>query len=123
MAQPDPKPEPRIVDGPLLALLHHEWVECALALDVAPFCSGGIIDGRSLHHVHNKPRDDVRANLVMLCGDGTRGCHGAIEKEDEETRRLLGRHIRLHRPDTFAYLTTKLGGAIQADEWLRRYLA
>lgn len=103
--------------------MHREWLECVLALDGAPRCTGGLIDGRSLHHIHKHPRDDVRANLVMLCGDGARGCHGAIEEHEPETCCLLGRHLRIHRPDVFLYLTHKLGNSIAADEWLRRYLA
>lgn len=117
----DPKPAARARDPELLRALHVEWRECALADLDLPACLGA--SPRSLHHVHRHPRDDVRANLVMLCGSGTTGCHGAIEHADEETRRALGRHIRIHRPDTFGYLREKLGGPIQADEWLRRYLA
>jgi hypothetical protein len=120
---PDPPPPPRVKDPELMEALHREWLECALVMTDAPRCIGGLIDGRSLHHIHRHPRDDVRANLVMLCGDGVRGCHGAITENEPETCRLLGRHIREQRPDTFAYLTQKLRGSIQADEWLRRYLA
>jgi hypothetical protein len=112
----------RIRDPELLARLHLEWQECALAMTPPPECLGGATD-RSLHHVHKHPRDDVRANLVMLCGDGTRGCHGAITNEEKIARHALGRYIRVHRPDTFAYLTEKLSSTIAADEWLTRRLA
>jgi hypothetical protein len=71
--------------------------------------------------VHKHARDDVEANLVMVCGDGTRGCHGAIEANDPVTLRLLGEHILDRRPDTIAYLQQKLG-VPQADAWLERRL-
>lgn len=118
--QSDPKPPARIRDGALMALLHHEWRECALTEYGLPACLG--MSPRSLHHIHRHPRDDVRANLVMLCGSGTTGCHGAIEHADPETRLALGGYLRVRRPDTVAYLRAKLGGELAADEWLGRYL-
>lgn len=109
----DPKPPARVKNGPLLALLHHEWREC--------FLCDAINVRLSLHHVHKHPRDDLRSNLVMLCGSGTTGCHGEIEHAAPGARARLVREIRVRRPDVFAYLRTKLGGAIAADEWLRSY--
>lgn len=61
----------------------------------------------------------------MLCGDGTTGCHGAIEAADPAARAALGKYLRIHRPDVFTYLAEKMrreGGAIAASEWLRRNL-
>lgn len=76
----------------------------------------------SLHHVHNKPRDDVQANLVMLCGDGTVGHHGLVTAHDYATCRALGIYLVLHRLDTLEYLGAKLGGPVGASEWLRSQL-
>lgn len=109
----DPKPPARVKDGPLLALLHHEWTEC--------FLCGAINVRLSLHHVHKHPRDDLRSNLLMLCGSGTTGCHGDIEHARGDSRARLVRRIRVFRPDVFDYLRTKLRSAIAADEWLRSY--
>ena len=96
-----------------MAQLHREWRECALC---------GTTRGRlSLHHVSKHPRSDVRANCVMLCGDGVQGEHGLVEAHDEATLRLLGEHIRVYRPDTIDYLVDKLGD-VQARAWLRRNL-
>lgn len=118
--KPDPRPAPRIRDRELLARLHLAWGECALAEYDLPGCLG--TSPRSLHHIHRHPRDDVRPNLVMLCGSGTTGCHGAIEHADPETRLALGGYLRIRRPDTIAYLRAKLGGELAADAWLSRYL-
>lgn len=76
----------------------------------------------SLHHIHKHPRDDLRANLVMLCGDGVQGCHGQIELGNRETKRSLAEYIANERRDTFLYLQDKLGGREQAIEWVRTQL-
>lgn len=109
---PDPRPRARVKDKEILRVLHVIWKECAIC---------GLTYPLSLHHVHKHPRDDVRGNLVMLCGDGTSGCHGLIEAHDKETMRRLGEHIMRSRPDTIVYLNEKLG-TIAAGEWMRRYL-
>jgi 5-methylcytosine-specific restriction endonuclease McrA len=111
----DPRPSKRIKDPALLRRLHLRWNCCALCGETQTYA------GLSLHHVHKHARDDVEANLVMVCGDGTRGCHGAIEANDPVTLRLLGEHILDRRPDTIAYLQQKLG-VPQADAWLERRL-
>src|SRR5438132_1162605 len=74
----------------------------------------------SLHHIHKRPRDDVRANLVWLCGDGTRGHHGKIEAHDPESKRRLGAHVLLYRQDTVMYLSEKLGGFRALLEYAKR---
>jgi hypothetical protein len=77
-------------DPVLLSILHRDWRECALC---------GQHRGRlSLHHISKHPRDDVEANLVMLCGSGTTGCHGEIE----------------------AGLTKKFEGRDRAAAWITR---
>lgn len=112
--RPDPKPQPRVRDFALLHRLHYTDRVCALADDTCePFLS--------LHHIHRHPRDDVAGNLVMLCGDGTRGHHGRVEGRDCRTIALLGHHLRYERPDFLEYLTAKLG-AVGANEWMARYL-
>lgn len=109
----DPKPKPRERDPRLLRTLHRQRRECALC---------GATGRLSLHHVHRHPRDDVHGNLVMLCGSGTTGCHGAVEEGDRATLEALYWHIEAERPDTLAYLAAKLGGEERADAWLRRYV-
>ncbi len=108
----DPKPEPRVRDPELLRSLHRRWSECALC---------GTTRGRlSLHHVLKRPRDDMEGNLVMLCGDGTTGCHGKVEAHDTETLRLLRDHIEWCRADTIDYLDWRLGSLDRAADWLDR---
>jgi hypothetical protein len=77
--------------------LHLRWRTCALADDTC-------VPYLSLHHVRKHPRDDVEANLVMLCGSGTTGHHGLIEAHDADTKRRLNEYLLIHRPDTCAYL-------------------
>ena len=121
----DPKTPARVRDDTLYPLLHYRWRECALRQELHPktaYGPPGIVWSLSLHHVHKHPRDDVEAALVMVCGHGTVGCHFRLENADMEARAALVRHIRIFRPDTFAYLTAKLGSAIRADEWLRSHM-
>lgn len=91
--------------------LHLKWHTCA--------CCGIAGVRMSIHHIFS--RDDVEANLVMLCGDGTNGCHGLITAEDEETRARLGIHIALHRFDTLNFIRAKLG-LERGNAWLERRL-
>lgn len=113
----DPKPPKVIKDQELLRQLHLEWQECFICM-ATRYQFGRL----SLHHIHKHPRDDVRGNLVMLCGDGVSGCHGKIEEGDPVTRGLFGLYLVNQRPDTMEYLAGKLGGEEQAKAWMRRYL-
>ena len=100
----------RIRDPGLLIELHLRWRECALC---------GATEPLSLHHIANKPRDDVEANLVMVCGSGTTGCHGLIEARDPLVRWSLALHVHDSRPDTTGYLAERYP-VEGAHAWLRR---
>lgn len=114
---PDPRPPRRVRDPDLLRDLHVRWRgACALMDDTC-------VEHRySLHHVHKHPRDDVEANLVMLCGDGTTGHHGRIEAHDHAACQALGVHLIEERLDTLEYLGEKLGGLLPVAEWFRTQL-
>lgn len=112
MSRPDPRPARRVRDPGLMRGLHRLWRECALCEE-----RHGPL---SLHHIHKHPRDDLMANLVLLCGSGTTGCHGKVEAADRETCQQLGYRI-LERADTMAYLELKLGGETQARAFVERY--
>lgn len=116
--EPDLKRGRRIIDKPLLARLHREWTHCV----ICGSSGWGVIGGLSLHHLLNKPRDDVEANLVMLCGSGTTGCHGRVEDHDHETCARLAVYLVCHRLDSMAYLGEQLGGVVAVREWLLRRL-
>jgi hypothetical protein len=103
----------------LLRRLHLTWTDCAIG---AEFPDTDCHWLRSLHHIHRHPRDDVQGNLIMLCGDGTRGHHGLVEARDPRTIKRLGYLVRFERPDTLRYLTAKLGDAEKVNAWLTRYL-
>lgn len=68
--------------------LHHQVVHgknCTLCNEWA----------RTMHHL--VPRslggEDVLENVVPVCGDGTRGCHGLLEANDPEARRALRKKL------------------------------
>lgn len=108
----DPKPTPRVRDKELLRELHLRWLECVICGSTSPL---------SLHHVNKHPRDDLEANLVMLCGSGTTGCHGLIEAADPITCWSLAYYIHDNRQDILMYLEWRFpqeGG----QAWLRRVL-
>lgn len=127
IVNPDPKPIGRIRDRDLLRLLHLEWRECALCgstgvtQEGVPNPGGLRWIGLSLHHIVKHPRDDVRGNLICLCGDGVSGHHGLIEAHDPETLKALGSFILKARGDTIAYLYERLG-ASAAQEFMRKSL-
>jgi hypothetical protein len=110
----DPKAPPRVRDPELMRRLHEEVTECEVTGGRWPL---------SLHHICRHPRDDLRANLVMVQGDGTIGFHGQLEARNPEALALLGKHIVEERPDTLAYLEWRFWKPGQAAAWLeRRYL-
>ena len=92
----DFKAERRVRDAPLLSGMHRMIHECEV--------TGERRNGLSVHHINRHPRDDVRGNLVMVDGDGTRGFHGLLEARDHAALRLLGEYIVAERPDTLEYL-------------------
>jgi hypothetical protein len=68
----------------------------------------------SRHHIvpRSSGGDDVEPNIVPLCGDGVRGCHGAVEAWDREARAKLRESLR---PEEVAYVIERKGEA-----WLDR---
>lgn len=123
----DPKPLARVKDTDAVRRARLRWDACAA-------CGG---DAGSAHHVVPKGErgDDVEANLLMLCGHGTAGCHGAEhgnpyvkvigifqERRDAAwVHRRIGLTILHDRPDTIAYVLSKMGSERGADYLRRRY--
>lgn len=130
---PDPKSAARVVDPAALRAARLAGDECAAC---------GRPPG-SVHHVipRSEGGDDVPANLVLLCGSGTTGCHGAwhgnpyaiarrevvivgstMERRNAEwVAQRIGHHIAAARPDTIAYVIEKLGPDPGSSYLLRRY--
>lgn len=106
----DTKPDRRIKDPEIFGVLRLRWKECVLCGAVLPV---------SLHHIYN--RDDIEENLVMLCGDGVSGCHGAITLNDPVKLAELGWYLLHHRPDTLRWLELAADPE-GAEQWIRRRL-
>jgi hypothetical protein len=113
----DPKPPRRVHDLELLRELHVLW-RGSCALEEYGDCEPHY----SLHHILNKPRDDVRANLAMTCGSGTTGHHGRLTHNDVVTCQRFAAYLIRDRLDTMAYLGERLGGLLAVQEWLRSRL-
>ena len=127
---PDPKSPPRIVDREARRRARLRAEPCAAC--------GGVPS--NVHHVIQKSApyfgDDVPGNLLLLCGSGTSGCHGAhhgnpyevgsryeatgvgrfvdrgprFERRDREwVNRRIGETIKCCRPDVIEYVLAKLG--------------
>ena len=118
--QTDFKRPPVVRDPQLLRELHKRWRECAMAStnEEGERCEPIL----SLHHIHAHPRDDVEANLIMLCGSGTTGHHGAVQHREKWARDALRAILRASRPDFIEYLTWRLRTPERAAEWLDRVL-
>lgn len=117
---PDPKPSQRRIVDPkavLRAKVKH------------PHCAACGTYGGDAHHVLSRARggDDVEANIVVLCGSGASGDHGAfhgnphvvdgVRRDAAWVKHRVGAHIAEWRPDVLAYLAEKLGQE-QADRFL-----
>lgn len=120
---PDPKPMSRHRDQERLDAMRPPYAQC-------PLCNSRFdrYPGCTRHHVIKKSQggDDWRANIVWLCGDGTRGCHGLIEAGDRSTRRRLRLYLERERPETIRYVVRKISTRNRAPlsagvEWLDRH--
>lgn len=112
--EPDPRPRQRVRDPELMATLAAESRECCLATYADDEC----VTGLSRHHIHKHPRDDVRANIAIVCGDGTRGHHGKLEAHDHVTEETFAAYLLTERADTLNYLATFPGGWQGVLVWL-----
>lgn len=109
MNPPDPRPRRRrVLDRPaytrlVRALLWRER-ECELC---------GKRKAESAHHAVSRKQggDDIIENLVALCGDGVRLCHGEVEASRSARSRLRPKL----RPEVVAYIIERKGEA-----WLDR---
>jgi hypothetical protein len=105
----DPKPAKRIVATP------QEWAEIRREKLTGWPCRLCDKPAETLHHLVSKSLrgDDVPANVVPVCGDGTRGCHGLLEAHDPWACSLLGHRLTKRERD---YVTGKKPGYLE-----RRY--
>lgn len=122
-ARPDPKPPSRYRDQERLDEMRPPYPRC-------PLCGSSFdrYPGRTRHHVIPKSQggDDFRSNIVWICGDGTRGCHGLIEAGDRSTRVRLRLYLERERPDVINYVTRRIAARNRAPltaglEWLDRF--
>jgi len=107
----DFRPRPRLRDPDIFRVLHAEGGTCGIC---------GKSYGLELHHVLSRQAergDDMRANLVFLCGDH----HRRVTANDEAALIALGWYIRNHRWDVIDYVESKLGSE-QAADWFQRRL-
>lgn len=125
VAEPDPKPAPRIKDS-------QASVRKLLADPACRACGTRAIN---CHHLLGKGQrgDDVVENLIPLCGSGSEGCHGAlhgnpysvmlrgtVERRDAAWVRLrIGTNLRM--PE-WQYLVGKLGGEPACEHVRSNYI-
>lgn len=58
----------------------------------------------------------------MLCGDGVRGHHGAITRNERRACQRLAAYLIRYRLDTLEHLGWRLGGLLAVQEWFRSQL-
>jgi hypothetical protein len=133
VAAADPKQGKRIIDPDALRRARARGDECAA-------CGR---PGTNAHHVLQRGAphfgDDVLENLILFCGSGTVGCHGAwhgspyvhvtrgrIVREERRDRdwvaKRSGQFLLRQRPDTIAYVIEKLGLLAACSFLEREYL-
>lgn len=73
----------------------------------------------SLHHIvpRSQGGDDLKENLVAVCGDGTSGHHGLLEAHDGETSRAFAAALQRYDGAAYAYAIETLGEL----RYLQRY--
>lgn len=97
---PDPKPEARIV------ATRQQWQRMREAKLYGKRCRCCEHRAATLHHLVPKSLggDDVLPNLIPLCGDGTLGCHGAVEASRLWARERVRRSLT---DDELEYVVAK----------------
>lgn len=112
--EPDPRPPRRRKDAKARR-------EAALAANECAACGRSDLP-LSQHHIlygadgrHDDPR-----NLLPLCGDGVRGCHGLAHHMDPNTLGRIGRAIAAS-PGRIAFVKERLGAERGLDYLRRRY--
>ena len=105
----DPKPVPRHKASA------REWREIREQLGPHPCVHCGEARDVSLHHAVPKSQggDDLLWNMVPLCGDGVRGCHGLLETHGDGWERVANsvRQYVCSNTSRWAYVLGKLGEA------------
>lgn len=98
--QPDFKPEPRYRAS------KEEWKRIREVKLDGKRCRICPQPAESLHHLVGRDLggDDAIRNLVELCGDGTRGCHGMVQVLDRVTCAQLRARLG---PSEVAYVVSK----------------
>lgn len=120
----DPKPEQRIFDPSAGYDKLRREQRCRLCGE--RFYKGM---GLSRHHLIPKSQggDDLEANIIPLCGDGTRGCHGQVEafpearwllrsKLSDEERRYAIRKVGRARFDRRYPMKRPAGRRLRSSE-------
>lgn len=95
-------------------LRRHDWKSLWRTVVWNHDCRLCVERAETAHHLvpRNDGGDDVAENLMELCGDYTRGCHGDIEHWSTDTRRKVREHMT---GAEIEYVTKKKG-----DAWLQR---
>jgi len=93
VSTPDPKPAKRIKDPRAVHDVVVKYARCQLCGrrgSVYRIGSKVYVMHVSGHHLVKKSQrgDDVPENILVVCGHGTDGCHGALERNDLHTQML-----------------------------------
>lgn len=106
----DQKSAPRIVNRELLALMGLEHDCCEVTGRMGPL---------HLHHVlfRSHGGDDNRNNILVIHSS----LHHDYHRGDRNAQVLIGTHVRDHRPDILAYITSKTTAGYAAA-WLERHI-
>lgn len=115
---PHPKPERRKGNAPIRIRYTGAVLRKCLRERECRRCGYAAGSG---HHIVPKGSphfgDDVEENVVPLCGSGTTGCHGEVERHVEAACREVGAKLR---DDEIAYVLRKLGPFV-GRAFLRTY--
>lgn len=115
--KPHPKPPKRVVDRDAVReklLSDRSCRLCGKRGKITVIGDRTYVAGLSGHHIvpRGQGGDDVPENIVPLCGDGVRGCHGEVETNKRWIRVTLRSHLR---EDEIKYVIGKKGWA-----WMER---
>lgn len=116
------KPKPRRPTGPTTTTREIVWARAGGRCEVCGSPIAGVL-GFSLHHRHprrmggsRRPELNSPANLILLCGSGTTGCHGRIEANRE---RAYEDGLLLHDGATPTEVPVMLADPYSPSQWPR----
>jgi len=103
------KPKPKLDDATRFTVYARAGYRCERCLDATPFLN---IHHRCPRQMGGTRNPDIHkpANLIVLCGSGTSGCHGWVESNRDKARSQGYLLFRIDNAEEIPFIDNDLNG-------------